>query len=148
MLTEGNFAPDFDLDGWRLHGALQRGPVLLVFFKISCPTCQFTLPFLQAFQGSGLQIVLISQDDRTGTSQFLNRFQLTLRTLLDKAWDFNVSNAFRISHVPSLFLIEPDARISASVEGFHKAFLEQLGARFGMAPFFGITQSIPALKPG
>jgi peroxiredoxin len=147
MLAEGSIAPDFTLQDWSLSAALATGPVLLVIFKISCPTCQFTLPFLQRFEGSGLQVVAISQDDQTSTSGFLARFGVTLHTLIDKAWDFAVSSAFRISHVPALFLIEPDATISLSVEGFSKAHLEQLGSRFNVIPF-GIHESVPALCPG
>jgi peroxiredoxin len=148
MLSEGVPAPDFDLQGWRLSNAVKNGPVLLVFIKISCPTCQFTVPILQAFEGAGLQILLISQDDQAKTAQFLNRFQVTLRTVLDKAWDFTVSNAYRITHVPSQFLVEPAGTISAAVEGFDKAFIERLAERFGVRPFGPELASIPALKPG
>lgn len=147
MLTEGSTAPDFTLQNWSLSEALATGPVLLVFFKISCPTCQFTLPFLQRFVDSGLQVVAISQDDQSGTLQFLGRFSLTLPTLLDKAWDFAVSSAFKITHVPSLFLVEPDGRISIAVEGFSKASLEELGSRFGVVPV-RTGESVPALRPG
>jgi peroxiredoxin len=147
MLAEGSTAPDFQLQDWSLSAALAAGPVLLVFFKISCPTCQFTLPFLQRFEGSGLQVVAISQDDQNSTSAFFNRFGLTLRTLTDKAWDFAVSSSFRISHVPSLFLVGADGVISLSVEGFSKAHLERLGSRFSVIPF-GVHETVPALRPG
>jgi peroxiredoxin len=147
MLTAGTPAPDFQLQDWSLREARQSGPVLLVFFKISCPTCQFTLPFLQRLEGNGLQVIGISQDDQTGTSEFLNQFHVTLHTVIDKAWNFAVSSAFRITHVPSLFLVEPDGTISLTVEGFSKAEIERLGARFGTVPF-GSGESVPALRPG
>jgi peroxiredoxin len=147
LLPEGGVAPDFRLQGWSLREALKAGPALLVFFKISCPTCQFTLPFLRRFEGSGLQVAAISQDDQTATAEFCRRFQVSLLTLLDKAWDFPVSSAFRIGHVPSLFLIETDGTISLAVEGFSKAHLEALGTRFGVAPFES-HESVPALRPG
>jgi peroxiredoxin len=147
MLAEGRTAPDITLQSWSLSEALATGPVLRVFFKISCPTCQFALPFLQRFEDSGLQVVAISQDDQSGTSEFLRRFGLTVSILIDKAWDFAVSSAFKISHVPSLFLIEPDGRISMAVEGFSKAHLEELGSRWGVVPF-GTGETVPALRPG
>jgi peroxiredoxin len=152
MLTEGSQAPEVRLQGWSLRDALRNGPVLLVFFKISCPTCQFALPFVQRLDGSGLQIVAISQDDETRTSEFLKHFRLTVRTVIDEASDFAVSNVFRITHVPSLFLIEPDGgepdgTISLSVEGFNKSAIELLGARFGLAPF-GTGEFVPELRPG
>ena len=44
-------APEFQLqrlDGGetRLAEIVANGPALLVFFKVSCPVCQLTLPFL------------------------------------------------------------------------------------------------------
>ncbi len=156
MLATGENAPGFaleDLAGekWFLAEALKRGPVLLAFFKISCPTCQLTFPFLQRLADGGgkdaPQLVAVSQDDAAGTSQFHKRFSLSMRTLLDKVRAYPVSNAFGISHVPSLFLIEPDGRISMAVEGFSKAHLEKLGERFGVAPFHG-DDRVPILQPG
>jgi peroxiredoxin len=156
LLAAGQNAPDFAAEDlargmWSLGEALQRGPVVLAFFKASCPTCQLTLPFLQRLKdGEGEQapqLIAVSQDDATGTAQFHTRFQLSMRTVLDKAPAYPASNAFRIAHVPSLFLIEPGGRISMAVEGFSKADLEKLGERFGVAPF-GTKDRVPVLQPG
>ena len=51
-LATGTKAPDFDLktlDGKRfsLGEELASGPVVLAFFKVSCPTCQYAFPFLE-----------------------------------------------------------------------------------------------------
>ena len=51
-LTVGTKAPDFVLkamDGKRfsLQEELGSGPVVLAFFKVSCPTCQYAFPFLE-----------------------------------------------------------------------------------------------------
>src|SRR5260370_24482209 len=48
----GNTAPVFSLKGldgkdYSLPTLLKRGPVVAAFFKISCPVCQFTFPFLE-----------------------------------------------------------------------------------------------------
>ena len=151
MPGEGDFAPGFELNeigggAWKLGEALVNGPVLLVFFKISCPTCQFTLPFLQRLKPA-LRVMAISQDDAKGTAQFRERFGISLPTLLDPAWAFPVSSAFGISHVPALFLVEPDGVISMAVEGFSRSHIEELGARFGVAAFREEEQ-IPLLRPG
>jgi peroxiredoxin len=156
VLDEGQKAPDFelaDLEGakWSLHSALQNGPVVLAFFKISCPTCQFTFPYLQKLldgaRPGAPQLVAISQDDAAGTSQFHKRFGISMRTLVDKTKSFPVSNAFRISSVPSLFMIEPDGRISLAVDGFSRSHIEKLGERFG-ASAFGRCERVPAMRPG
>jgi peroxiredoxin len=115
-----------------------------------------TFPFLQRLaDGAGApqtgngapQLVAVSQDDAAGTAQFHQRFNLSMRTVIDKPRAWPASNAFGISHVPSLFLIEPDGRISMAVEGFSKAHLEKLGERFGAAPFHS-GDRVPVLQPG
>ena len=124
--------------------ALQRGPVLLVFFKISCPTCQLTFPFLDRLGAP--QLITISQDDAKGTAQFQQRFGPSEPALLDEK-PYPASNLYRITNVPTLYLIEPDGRISMAVAGFSRAHLEVLGSRFGKAPFREGEQ-VPLLRPG
>ena len=51
-LTVGTKAPEFTLkaiDGkeFSLSGELGHGPIVLAFFKVSCPTCQYAFPFLE-----------------------------------------------------------------------------------------------------
>jgi len=51
-LGTGVRAPEFELrtmdaKPFSLGDALARGPAVLVFFKVSCPTCQYALPFFE-----------------------------------------------------------------------------------------------------
>jgi peroxiredoxin len=155
MLRPGDSAPDInlpDLDGaqWNLLEALRQGPVAIAFFKISCPTCQLTLPFLQRLAdspGSGPKLIAISQDDVPDTHEFHQRFGISMPTLTDARPRYSASNAYRITSVPSIFAIEMDGKISSAVEGFNKAELEKLGQRFGVSPFRE-TDRVPALRPG
>ena len=156
MLAAGAQAPDFELPDiagakWTLGESLKRGCVLVVFFKVSCPTCQLTFPFLERLAASvtpaAPQLVAVAQDDAAGVTQFQQRFHVSMRTLLDVPRSWPVSNAFRISNVPSIFLIEPEGRISLAVDGFSKAGLEELGTRFGTAPFRP-DENVPVFRPG
>ncbi len=153
MLSSCSQAPRFtlrDLDGAEhsLDALLARGPVLLAIFKISCPVCQLTLPYLNRLAGGGLQTVAISQDDAAPTKRFHGRFGISLPTLIDREEDgYPVSNAFGVTHVPSLLLVEPDGRISLSSEGFVKADLETAAAR-ASKPIFQAGESVPAWKAG
>ena len=156
MLQPGDAAPDInlpDLDGtaWKLHEALQHGPVVLAFFKISCPTCQLTFPFLQRIadspNGGPKNIVAISQDDVPDSREFHQRFGVSMPTLIDAPPVYSASNAYRIFNVPSIFVVETDGRIASAVEGFNRAALEDLGRRFGVAPFRE-SDRVPALRPG
>jgi peroxiredoxin len=153
MLSAGDKAPEFLLDNLdsgkqALSGMLRQGPVLLAFFKVSCPVCQLALPFLDRIGKGSLPVVAISQDNEAATRQFHQTYGITLRTLLDRAEDrYQASNAFGIQHVPSMFLIEPDGAISVVVEGFRKADLESIGLRSGVVTFQA-TESVPAWKAG
>jgi peroxiredoxin len=148
-------APEFDLpalQGGRqsLRDLLKSGPVLLAFFKTSCPTCQLTFPFLQRLQrgrsADAPQIAAISQDDAVTTRNFNLRYGISLPVLLDPP-GYPASNAYRITNVPTLFLVEPDGRISLSVTGFEKAEMERLGVRFSVE-VFNATDRVPVFQPG
>ncbi len=154
MLSVGKRAPEFalkDVDGHeRSLTELTAGkPALIAFFKSSCPVCQLTLPFLQRMAaGQGLEMAAVSQDDPATTQEFRSRFGVQFLTLLDEAKKgYPASNAYGISSVPSLFLVEPDGSISMAVEGFSRKDMELLGERAGVAPFRA-EESVPVWKAG
>ncbi|HUJ20243.1 MAG TPA: TlpA disulfide reductase family protein [Bryobacteraceae bacterium] len=156
-LTAGQHAPDFklkDLDGGerRLADLLPAGPVLLAFFKVSCPTCQFTLPFLDRIHrggaGSAARMFVISQDDAEVTREFHKEFGITMPTLLDAAQGgYPASNAYGLAYVPTMFLIERDGTISWSLTGFNRKELDALGRKFGVSTFRP-GERVPEMKSG
>jgi peroxiredoxin len=153
-LEAGSQAPSFrlkDLNGGMvsLEEILAKGPALLAFFKISCPVCQLTFPYLERLAaGSGIQIVGISQDDMNATEAFNRRFGITFPSLLDPAKEgYPASNAFGITSVPSLFLVEPAGHIENAFSGFSKRDLETLGGRVGVKAFKA-DENVPEWKAG
>jgi peroxiredoxin len=163
-IVAGNVAPDFSLkalDGkeYSLDKLLERGPVVAAFYKISCPVCQFAFPFLERlhkrYGGDGATFLGISQDDARDTKEFVKEFGTTFPMLLDeKAKGYIVSNAYGLTMVPTIFLVEPDGTVKISSMGFDKKDLESIGAalaeRKKMAPaaLFRADESVPANKPG
>jgi peroxiredoxin len=154
LLKPGARAPEFclaRLDGGEssLHDLIAGGPVLLAFFKISCPVCQFAFPFLDRIHTPGrLPIYAVSQNDEEDTRDFHRRFGIALPTLLDREEnDFAASNAFGISIVPTMFLVERDGTISRVIEGWVKKDIESLGGLAGVAPFRE-NDNVPAWKAG
>jgi peroxiredoxin len=154
MLQTGDRAPEFvlpNLDGSQsgLQEWLGSGSVCVVFLKVNCPTCQYTFPFLQRFTvAAGLTLVGISQNEARSTRQFCERYGVKFPVLLDRAEaGYPVSNAYRITHVPSLFLIDTDGTISRSFSGYSRKDLEELGHRFQFVPF-SANEQIHAFKPG
>lgn len=154
MLEPGARAPEFELAGLSggarsLQSLASGSGVVLAFFKVSCPTCQFTLPFLERMNHGGkIPIYAVSQDDAEPTREFHLEFGITLPTLLDtEERGYPASNGYGISHVPSLFLVEPDGRVSWTSTGFRKRDLEELGHKLGVTPFRR-GESVPESKSG
>jgi peroxiredoxin len=161
-LTAGKSAPMFSLTSTTgqklsLAEALKAGPVLVAFFKVSCPTCQFTFPFLQrmyeTFGGGNFTLWGISQNDAHDTRAFNQEFGVRFPVMLDES-DFPVSNQYGITNVPTLFLISPDGTIQVSSVGFAKADLEKVATEAARAtqkipsPIFKPGEVVPQYKPG
>jgi peroxiredoxin len=164
MLAAGARAPEFELEDTAgathsLRSLLSHGPVLLAFFKVTCPVCQYTFPFLERIhQGSGasdasaanapVRIVGISQDNARTTLEFAEEFGLSFPLLVDEAGKgYAASNAYGITSVPSLFLVEPNGSIALSDSGFTRRGLVAVGERAGVIPFRP-DERVPERRPG
>jgi peroxiredoxin len=163
-IVAGNMAPGFSLkalDGKEhsLQELIQRSPVVAAFFKISCPVCQFTFPFLERiykrYGGGDVTFLGISQDDARDTKDFAKEFGVTFPILLDqKEKNYAASNAYGLTNVPTIFLIETDGSVKISCMGFDKKELESIAAALAErkkivpAPLFRPDESVPAHKPG
>jgi peroxiredoxin len=161
-LSAGAKAPAFALESAvgtkaSLADALKKGPVVAAFLKVSCPTCQFTAPFLErlheSYGGEKFTLWGISQDDAADTREFCREFEVEFPALIDEN-GYLVSNQYGITNVPTVFLIAPDGKIQESCVGFSKKDLEKMAAAAaratGTAPtaFFKPGEVIPDFKPG
>lgn len=161
-IVAGNIAPAFSLKGldgktYALGKLLERGPVVAAFFKVSCPVCRFTFPFLQRlfkkYGGDDVTIVGVSQDDAKSTKEFAVEYGVTFPLVMDEK-GYPVSNAYSLTMVPTIFLINTDGAVRVSSMGFDKKDLESIAANLAerrkMAPaaLFLPNESVPASKPG
>jgi peroxiredoxin len=142
VLTVGTKAPEFELramDGRRfvLRDELALGPVVLAFFKVSCPTCQYAFPFYErlerAYGHTGVRIIGVSQNDPKQTAAFNKEYGVTFPVLLDETDTYPVSNAYGLTNVPSLFWIAQDGQIEVSSVGWLKADFEEVGRKMAAA---------------
>lgn len=132
-----------------LEQALQRGPVLAVFFKISCPVCQLAMPFLeriyQAVKATDVSIIGVSQNSAKDTQFFMRQYGVTFPIALDDPKDYAASNAYGLTNVPSIFYIGQDGTIEISCVGWSKNDVEEIARRISerqkLAP-------IPLIRPG
>lgn len=165
VVAAGRKAPEFKLPGidgktLSLGEALARGPLLAVFFKISCPVCQFTFPFIErlyrqflAAGADGIQVWGISQDIKEYTQDFAREWGVTFPLLLDQE-PYETSQGYGLTHVPSLFLIASDGRVEISGDGFSKSDLlavrKSLAQHYSAKPaeLFRAGEHIPEFKPG
>ncbi len=177
-LSTGSKAPDFTLpmmdnNTFSLRDALSRGPVLLTFFKISCPVCQYAFPFLErvyrAHGGGGVPIVAepkdkapggkvtivgVSQNEPNDTKQFLQRFGVTFPILLDETKTFPVSNAYGLTNVPTAFWIAEDGEIEIASVGWSKADVQEMARKAAEAnnaealPIFQPTEQVADFRAG
>lgn len=148
-LTVGKAAPEVSLPDMRgkqfsLRDALKHGPVVLAFFKVTCPVCQYTMPFLErihrAHQGKA-QIVAVSQHPKKETQLFLREYKVTMPVLLDDPEHYPASNAYRLTNVPTVFLIAPGGEIEVSSVGWDRKDVEKINRR--VAEQFSLP--VPAL---
>ena len=141
-----------------LEEALKKGPVVAAFFKVSCPTCQFTFPFLErmyeTYGGNGFTLLGVSQNDAADTREFAEEFGVKFPLLLDDEGSFTASNEYGITNVPSVFLISQDGKILERSIGFGKRDLENMAQEAAratnrpVAPLFRPGEVVPDHKPG
>jgi len=141
-LQVGVKAPSFTLpatDGksFSLKEGLAGGPVTLVFFKKSCPVCQYAFPLYErlfrAYGNRGATLVGVSQNSRKDTEAFAKSFGGTFPILLDDTSNYPVSNAYGLTNVPTVFWIGTNGKIEVSSVGWSRKDYEAIGARMAEA---------------
>lgn len=157
----GSKAPNFSVKGldgkeYSLQELLKQGPVIAAFFKVSCPVCQFTFPFLERmykqYGGDGVTFLGISQDDGRSTKDFARQYGITFPIAMDEK-GYAASNAYGLTMVPTIFLID-DGTVKVSSTGFDKYDLEKIASaladrkKMARAPLFQPNESVPVQRPG
>jgi peroxiredoxin len=134
--------------------AFGEGPVGLFFYKVTCPTCQLaaapTGTFERAYPG---RVVGIGQDEPERLEAFAREYGMAIRAIADLP-PYEISNAYRIESVPTLFLIGDDGVIRESVgawdrEGFNRVsrrIAEWTGAE--AVAVSSPSDGLPSLRPG
>jgi peroxiredoxin len=161
-IIAGQTAPDFSLNGiegkeYSLSELLKRGPVLVAFFKVSCPVCQFTFPFLERlykrYGSSEVAFLGISQDNAGATKEFADEYGVTFPMLLDAA-GYPASNAYGLTNVPTSVLVDTSGSVKLTCFGFNKRELETFAAdlserqKIPQVALFRPDESVPTSRPG
>jgi peroxiredoxin len=111
-------APDFtlkNLSGKTFRLSEQKGkPVLLIFITTWCPSCRSEIPhyknIYETYGKRGLEVAMIDiQESKGKVSSFAAKHGIPFTIVLDENAD--VSGAFGIVGVPSMFLISKEGSI-------------------------------------
>ena len=137
----------------------QRGPVLAAFFKISCPICQYALPFLQRiYEVYGNKNIIhgghfAEREKRHGCFHQKN-MESPFPILLDDTSTYPVSNAYGLTNVPTIFWIAQDGEIEISSVGWVRKDIEEFNQRAAQAsaesanPLFRPDEQIADFRAG
>ncbi|MGZ4899394.1 MAG: peroxiredoxin family protein [Candidatus Angelobacter sp.] len=163
-LGAGVLAPEIELhylDGrkFSLKEERRKGPVVAVFFKVSCPVCHMALPYLdrifKAYAKTGtFTFVGVSQDNAADTKAFNRQFNISFPVVLDPAGKYPASNAYKLTNVPTTFLISPEGEIDFATVSWSKADVDQLNRRLASvsnvaaAQIFQPGENVSEFKPG
>ncbi|HKV27334.1 MAG TPA: TlpA disulfide reductase family protein [Candidatus Acidoferrales bacterium] len=161
-IQAGNIAPAFTLSSVNgekhsLERTLEKGPVLVSFFKVSCPVCHLTFPFLEriyeSYGDSNASFWGVSQDNSQDTREFLEEYGVKFPALID-ADGYKVSKQYGLTNVPSIFLIQPDGKVHIACIGFAKSELETIATEIAKASgktpqaLFRAGERVPEYRPG
>jgi peroxiredoxin len=156
-LGPGANAPAFTLPGLTGGGVAVPGDApltLLTFYKASCPTCRWALPFVQALheRAAGLTVVGVASDGEPEARAFALELRLTFPIGIESP-PWPVSAAYRLTTVPTVFLVDGGAVRFASAGFVRDDFLRAAAVAAGRAGGppanpFPEGAPVPAFRPG
>lgn len=147
--------PDFTLSHFTLSKELKKSPILLTFYKKTCPVCQLTYPFFERlhkqYTSSNFKIIGIGQDPET--QEFSKQYGITFPMISDTP-TYTVSNQYHLTTVPTAFLITQDGKIDFVTVGFSKKELIELSQKISAltqklySDIFTKSDNVPEFRPG
>jgi peroxiredoxin len=159
-INPGSVAPPFALattggSQYDIKETLRNQPLVVIsFFKVSCPVCQFIMPYLERLHRSYPQVPIwgVSQDDQDATVAFARMYGASFPMVLDETLQTTVD--YGLTNVPTVFVIGQDGKIKQTIVGFAKKDLEELNqtmaaaANSAVKPLFTDADEVPDLRPG
>jgi thiol-disulfide isomerase/thioredoxin len=135
-------------------GVVHEGPVALVFYKVTCPVCQMAAPKIDAMARSYPgRVVGVGQDPTDELERFGREFRMDIGAVVDVP-PYDVSNAYGIETVPTLFVIDGAGVVADTVVSWDRAGYNRASAR--LAELLGVepvtvsdpSDGLPPFRPG
>jgi peroxiredoxin len=147
----GDRAPTFILpdiaSGEDVTNPWTGGPVVLAFFKVTCPVCQMAAPKVQALADGGLHVVGIGEDPPAALAAYADRYGQAVQTLSEPR-PYRVSDAYGLTTVPTLVLVGADGVVQDTVVGWDRAKWNALATVAGGPPVSKEGDGLPSFRPG
>jgi peroxiredoxin len=151
VIEPGASAPSIDLpdavtgepvtDPWR------EGPVVLAFFKTTCPVCQMAAPKVQALADGGVRVVAVGADPPPAIQAYADEYGQKVPTLSEAA-PYPASDAFGIDTVPTLFLVDEDGTVRDAVVSWDRDGWNRFAEAAGGTPVSDEGDGLPPFRPG
>ncbi len=127
-------------------------PLLLAFFKVSCPTCQLTWPYVQRLHalwgGKAVRVAGVCQNTSAeGTAYYREYGKASFDLFVDPEPRFAASNAFGVESVPHLVLVGPDGKVRKTLTGWSRREMEALSRELAEAKGLAPKPLIPPSDP-
>jgi peroxiredoxin len=133
-LEVGALGPHFTLLGidgreYSLPGSRGEGPLLIVFLRSTCPTCDVAFPYIGKLVDAydGFDCWAVSQDDPKAAAAYAKRLGMTYPVLVD-APALEVSTLYDPPSTPTMFLLDESGLVDFVGEGFAKSDLNEVSA--------------------
>lgn len=128
----------------------KRGPVVLAFFKVGCPTCQYAFPYFermsQVHKSEAVSFVGISQDNLADTQAFMKKYGVSFTVAVDDPKRYIVSNAYKLTNVPTAYLVDRNGKIQVSSVGWARKEMEEINLK--LSKMDASQQQHPIFEPG
>ena len=128
-------------DPWR------AGPVVLAFFKTTCPVCQMAAPKVQALADAGVRVVAVGEDPPPAIRSYADRYGQKVPTLTEPA-PYPASDAFGVDTVPTLFLVDGGGTVRDAVVSWDREGWNRLAQSAGGVTVSDESDGLPPFRPG
>lgn len=150
----GDKFPDFTIDGADTQALRSGRPLIVAFWKASCPTCRLTLPFLDRIQDAYpmAKVLGVCQDGEGQMRECVDSLGIRFSQVSDA--DLAITRSFAIDVVPTTFLTGPSGVVLASCRSWDQSMIEAISreiARMLKVAAVRIVREddgVPAFKPG
>lgn len=136
-----------------IPGAELDGPRAVLFYKVTCPTCQMAAPPVERlFRAFADRFVAVVQDPPERAREFAQEHDTSFPSITDEP-PYEISGGWGIRTVPTLFIVA-DGRVDDVVESWDREGWNRAAARLGdlvgvgAAPVSHEGDGLPPFRPG